>query len=139
MARVDFYTGSADKLRTACVLSHKAMQHHLTVAIWLADEQSLRALDQLLWHYPSIAFIPHCHAQAADAAQMPVVLSTQPVAGRELLINLTRECVDASHYQRVLDVVTQEVADSQAGRQRYKYYRDQGASLQHFDLSKQSG
>ena len=67
MTKVDFYTGSTDKLRTACQLSHKAMQHGLHTVISLPDAASCEALDTLLWHYPDTAFIPHCRSDAQAA------------------------------------------------------------------------
>ena len=75
MTKVDFYTGSADKLRTACQLSHKAMQNGMRTVISTPDPSTSDALDKLLWHFPAIAFIPHCRSDAGDANQMPVILN----------------------------------------------------------------
>ncbi len=137
MTKVDFYTGSADRMRTACQLSHKAMQHGLKTVISLPDEASLDALDKLLWQYPDTAFIPHCRSEAADAAGAPVVLSwnNEKFPHHDLLISLHNECVNFfSNFDRVIEIIGTE--DSQAGRERYKFYRDQGHELRHFDLSK---
>jgi len=37
VTRIDFYTGSTDKLRTACQLSHKAMQNGVRVLLSAPD------------------------------------------------------------------------------------------------------
>ena len=71
MTKVDFYTGSTDKLRTACQLSHKAIQSGLRAVISVPDAVTAEALDKLLWHYPAAAFIPHCFSDASEAEQVP--------------------------------------------------------------------
>ncbi len=74
MTKIDFYSGVDDKLRTACKLSHKAMQNGLRVLLHTPDEATTGALDELLWHYPATAFMPHCRSHEASAAEMPVVV-----------------------------------------------------------------
>jgi DNA polymerase-3 subunit chi len=54
VTKVDFYTGSEDKLRTACQLSHKAMQNGLRVLLHAPD--GVAHADQLLGT-PTTAFI----------------------------------------------------------------------------------
>jgi DNA polymerase-3 subunit chi len=80
VTRIDFYTGSTDKLRTVCQLSHKAMQSGVRAVISSPDAATGDALDRLLWHYPATAFIPHCRSDADEARQTPVLsLSKWPV------------------------------------------------------------
>lgn len=151
MTKVDFYTGSTDKLRTACQLSHKAMQHGLHTVISLPDAASLEALDKLLWHYPDTAFIPHCRSDAADAennpalspelvegSKCPVVLSldNENFPYHDMLISLHNECLTFfSRFDRVIEIIGTDEEDSRRGRERYKFYRDRGYELRHFDLS----
>ena len=139
MTKVDFYTGSTDKLRTACQLSHKAMQNGIRTVICTPDSSTHNALDKLLWHYPATAFIPHCASDAGDAEHMPVIL-TQGGDGflhHDLLINLQNECVPFfSRFERVIEIIGDDAEDSRLGRERFKFYRDRGYELRHFDLSK---
>ncbi len=138
MTRVEFYTGSTDNLRTAWQFSHKAMQHGLHIVISLPDASTLEALDKLLWHYPDAAFIPHCRSDDAAAANSPVVLSLadEKFVHHDMLISLHNECVDFfSRFDRVIEIVGRDEADSRRGRERYKFYRDRGYELRHFDLS----
>ncbi|MGA9666599.1 MAG: DNA polymerase III subunit chi [Gallionella sp.] len=138
MTKVDFYTGSTDKLRTACLLSHKAMQNGLRTAISLPDEATSAALDKLLWHYPATAFIPHCRGDAKDADQMPVVLNhgSDKFPHHDLLISLHDECVPFfSRFERVIEIVSNDAGDASKGRDRFKFYRDRGYELRHIDLT----
>lgn len=138
MTRVDFYTGSADKLRTACQLSHKAMQNGLHVAISLPDALC-DALDKLLWQYPDTAFIPHTLSRDEEAGQVPVVLDCGDEAFPyfDMLISLHDECKPFfSRFLRVAEIIGTDERDSQLGRERFKFYRDRGYELRHFDLNR---
>jgi DNA polymerase-3 subunit chi len=138
LTKVDFYTGSQDKLRTACQLSHKAMQSGVRTAISLPDAATCEALDKLLWHYPATAFIPHCRSDAEEAEQMPVVLNSgsEKFPHHDLLISLHNECVPFfSRFERVIEIISTDAEDSRMGRERYKFYKDRGYELRHIDLS----
>ena len=137
MTRVDFYTGSEDKLRTACLLSHKAMQSGMRVLLHVPDEDTADKLDKLLWHYPATAFMPHCHSSDAEAGAMPVVIGhDENFPHSELLISLHDECVSFfSRFERIIEIVGLDENDARLGRSRYKFYRDRGYELSHIDLA----
>lgn len=140
MTKVDFYTGSTDKLRTACQLSHKAMQNGVRVVLSAPDEAT-DALDKLLWQFPATAFIPHCRSDAAGAGEMPVVLDSgsERFPHHDLLISLHDECVPFfSRFDRVIEIVGSDGEDSRLGRERFKFYRDRGYELSHTDLSRRA-
>ncbi len=148
MTRVDFYTGSTDKLRTACQLCHKAMQHGLHTVVSLPDATSCDALDKLLWQYPDTAFIPHARStpstelrtgSSTEADEVPVVLScnNETFPHYDMLISLHDECMPFfSRFERVAEIVGTDEKDSMLGRERFKFYRDRGYELRHFDLNR---
>ncbi|PIV14338.1 MAG: DNA polymerase III subunit chi [Gallionellales bacterium CG03_land_8_20_14_0_80_55_15] len=140
MTKVDFYTGSPDKLRSACQLSQKAMQNGLKTVISLPDAASCDALDKLLWVYPDTGFIPHCLSDAQQAAQTPVLLSYSgsTFPHHDLLISLCAEALPFfSRFDRLIEIIGTDEEDSRLGRERYKFYRDRGYELRHFDLSRE--
>ena len=113
------------------------MQHGLHTVISLPDVASLEALDKLLWHYTEAAFIPHCRNDAADAVNTHVVLSLgdEKFPHHDMLISLHNEAVNFfSRFDRVIEIIGRDEVDS--GRERYKFYRDRGYELRHFDLAK---
>lgn len=138
MTKVDFYTGSEDKLRTACQLSHKAMQNGLRVLLHVPNDDTADKLDKLLWHYPATAFLPHCHSHEADAATMPVVIGRdENFPHSELLISLHDECTNFfSRFERVIEIVGSDDDDAKLGRARFKFYKDRGYDVGHTDLAK---
>jgi len=141
MTKVDFYTGSEDKLRTACQLTHKAMQNGLRVLLHTPDVPTTEALDKLLWHYPATAFIPHCLNNEAGSNDAPVVLDHQGGAlpHSELLISLHTACLPFfSRFERVIEIVGQDAEEVRLGRERFSFYRDRGYEMRHFDLRKKA-
>jgi len=141
MTKIDFYTGSSDKLRTACQLSHKAMQNGMRVLLYTPDAASTEALDKLLWHYPPTAFIPHCRSDEADARDAPVVLSHDAGAlpHSDLLISLHTACLPFfSRFERLIEIVGEDGEDVRLGRERFGFYRDRGYEMRHFDLRKKA-
>lgn len=140
MTKVDFYTGSPDKLRTVCQLSQKAMLNGVRAIIGTPDADTYSALDKLLWHYPPTAFIPHCASNAVDATQQPwpvlLAQNEDKFPHHELLISLHAETPGYfSRFERVIEIVGADEQDSLRGRARFKFYRDRGYELRHFDLS----
>ena len=138
MTKVDFYTGSEDKLRTACQLIHKAMQNGVRVLLGTPDAATCDALDKLLWHYPPTAFIPHCRSNADEAEHTPVLLGMDEdkFPHHELLISLHPDTPGFfSRFDRVIEIVSSDAEDSLRGRARFKFYRDRGYELRHFDLN----
>lgn len=139
MTKVDFYTGSTDKLRTACQLSNKALQKGVRTIISIQDDETTDMLDKLLWHYPPTAFIPHCRDDDAAASTYPVVLSrsVDKFPHHDLLISLHDKCVPFfSRFERVIEIVGSDAEDGRLGRERFKFYRECGYELQHIDLAK---
>ena len=139
MTKVDFYTGTDDKLRTACLLCHKAIQNGLRVLLHTPDQATTDMLDQLLWQHPAAAFIPHCLSSDQAAAEMPVIIGHQrePFPHSELLISLHTTCLPFfSRFERVIEIVSQDDEDARLGRERFGFYRERGYEMRHFDLSK---
>ena len=139
MTKVDFHTGVNDKLQTACVLSHKALQNGLRVLLHTPDESTAAMLDKMLWEIPPSAFIPHCRSTAAEASEMPVIIGhhPEPFPHSELLISLHSSCLPFfSRFERVIEIVGLDTEDARLGRERYGFYRERGYEMRHFDLSK---
>ena len=138
MTKVDFYTGSTDKLRTACLLSHKAMQNGLRTAISLPDDGDQRSAGQIALALPGNRIYPPLPWRCEDADQMPVVLNhgSDKFPHHDLLISLHDECVPFfSRFERVIEIVSNDAGDASKGRERFKFYRDRGYELRHIDLT----
>ncbi len=136
MTQIDFYTHVSDKHRLACVLTAKALDRGLRVAIYGGGD-STDMVDRLLWSTPPTGFIPHCRPRHALAAQTPVILYREPeeLVHDQVLLNLDADRPPFfSRFQRLIEIVTLDRADREAARQRYRFYRDRGYEIRSHDL-----
>jgi len=133
MARVDFYViGEASaraRLRTACRVVEKAYLAGQTVLVWHTEMEELREFDELLWTFGDGSFVPHEPLTAAGFEVAPVLLSlgTPPPGPVGVLVNLAPEvpaCVDIA--QRVAEFIDGDPARRQAGRARFRAYKERG-------------
>jgi len=136
--QVSFYSDAAEPLRFACRLVRKALASGKPLGIRVDDAQA-QALDQLLWRFDAAEFIPH---RRWDGATLPLpgevllVDDASLLPHRGLLLNLAESLPTAAfEFERVLEVVSQSPEAVQAGRMRYRAYKQSGASLDHFTAS----
>ena len=131
MTRIDFHTNVGDSLAYACRLLRKDYQAGLPVVV-LAEPARLRALDERLWTFSPLDFIPHCGVDSAHAADTPIVLTTDldKAPHHQVLLNLGATVpAQFARFERLLEVVGNEPAELAAGRERYRFYRDRGYAL----------
>jgi DNA polymerase-3 subunit chi len=135
MTRIDFHTNVPDKIGYVCRLVRKARAADCRVVLFAEDLAQLAALDQALWTFSELEFLPHVMADDALAAQTPIVLTAddqQPVPHHQILINLSP--VTPNHFaqfERMLEIVSAETTDASAGRDRYRFYQQRGYPLTH--------
>ena len=137
MTRVDFYIleGSAlEQLqRFACRLVDKAWQRGMTSLVNAADNEGIEELDDLLWTFRDISFLPHRRSNVKDGARVAAVIgcNEEPPADVQLLINLHPEVPQFfSRFERVAELVDNDPDRRSAGRERFRFYRDRGYPLE---------
>lgn len=140
MTAVSFYTHVPERLSYLCRLLRKAQQSGAKVAV-VGPAPLLDRLDAALWSFEPTEFVPHLRwrgaAQSGLLAVTPIVLSER--AGeqphREVLLNLGPDLPeDFEQFQRVLEVVSREPEQMQAGRQRFKTYKAMGHEVTHHEV-----
>ena len=139
MTQVDFYVIEPDsddaRLRLACRIVDKATETDQNVFIYATSDVDARKLDELLWTFSQGSFIPHrVVREGADAAPVePVVigLNRAPLGERwDLMINLATDVPEFfSRYRRVAEVVDGNAARRAQSRDRFRFYRDRGYTL----------
>lgn len=137
MTRVDFYI-LADGARSSCLdvgcrLAEKAWKLGHRVYLHTASSDQARQLDRLLWTYRDGSFLPHGLVGEVDPTLNPVLVGSQSDVSEEhdVLINLSNE-VPAffSRFERVAEPVGRDPESRSAGRDRYRFYRDRGYTLE---------
>ncbi|MEO1888825.1 MAG: DNA polymerase III subunit chi [Cycloclasticus sp.] len=136
MTRIDFYVlpdDSIDKQHIfACRLAQKASKQGHRVYIHTESEQQSKKLDDLLWSFSPTSFVPHT-IDANDCENNPVYISHSgdPLDIHDVLINLTQQTPDCfGRFERFAELVNQDEAIKQAGRERFKFYKNRGYPLQ---------
>lgn len=140
MTRVDFHTNVPDKLAYACRLARKAYMAGNKVVVLAADSAQMQALNAAMWTISPTDFVPHVLAGDPLAAHTPVILTDsedREVPHHDILVNLSLAMpANYDQYQRVFEIVSQDEADAQAGRQRFIHYRQASLAPTHFVAGK---
>lgn len=138
MTSIDFYFNAADRLEVACRLAGKAAAQNKRMVIYAPGPDLAQRIDQMLWTWQAISFVPHCFAGDALAAETPVVIAADAHSAPEceVLMNLSGQCPEFfARYPRLLEIVSREEEDRKAARARYAWYRDRGYTIRNHDLA----
>jgi DNA polymerase-3 subunit chi len=140
MTRIDFHSDVPDKIAYTCRLVRKAHAAKCRIVLLARDQPELTALDQALWTFSELDFLPHAMAGDELAPGTPIILTdsdTADVPHHEVLINLSGNTpAHFARFERMLEVVSSDHADTVAGRERYRFYKQRGYPLNHFVAEK---
>ena len=136
MTRIDFHSNVPDKFAYACRLVRKARAANFTVVLRAAHRADLAKVDEALWTFSELDFLPHVPAGDPLAASTPVILTDNDEADlphHQILINLsTGTPAHFARFERMFEIISAEDADKTAGRERYRFYQQRGYPLTHF-------
>jgi DNA polymerase-3 subunit chi len=142
MAEVAFHFNVPDRTAYTCRLLRKVCRSGLRAHVVL-DAADLHGLDVALWTFAVDEFLPHAtqHAPAHVLSHSPIVLADEGLAAApgaiwvNLLPHVPEAWQGALAGQRIIEVVTQDEADRQGARQRWRWYTAQGHQLVRHDLA----
>ena len=141
MTSIDFYFNAEDRLQVACRLAGKALKQNQRVLIYAPDSELAARLDKMLWTWPAIGFVPHVAVHSPLARETPVLIASgeETPPGCEVMLNLGADCPPHfERFPRLLEVVGTAEGDKEAGRAKYRYYRERGYKLANHDLAAQA-
>jgi DNA polymerase-3 subunit chi len=137
MTRIDFHSNVGNQLDYACRLTRKALAAGCQLVVRHQDAAQLAEFDQLLWSFSGSDFLPHVRSDDPLQHLTPVLLSLDGDAysgHTEILLNLSdRIPPDFASFERLIEIVPQDSAATQAGRGRYRQYQQQGYQLNHIN------
>jgi DNA polymerase-3 subunit chi len=139
MTQIDFHFNAPSKLAYACRLARKAYGAGARMVFYAGSDRELAAFDRLLWSFSPLDFIPHCRVRDRLARVTPIHLAGPDDADHcvhhDLIINLDRaQPAFFGRFERMIEVVEVEAADREAGRERWKFYKDRGYPMTRHDL-----
>ena len=140
MTEVSFHFNVAERIGYACRLLRKATRQSARVVV-TGDESTLAELDQALWAFDPIEFIPHLLLRPGAAIPdrvraTPVWLAERAADAmaatnsHEVLVNLGTDAPEGfESFQRLIEIVSNDESDRGAARLRWKHYANRGYSI----------
>jgi DNA polymerase-3 subunit chi len=138
LAEVEFHSGVNDKLGFVCRLLRKAYLKGAQVAVRGSSDELAR-LDAALWSFEPREFVPHVRLKRHETprpqlARTPLWLldAGVPAPHHEVLVNLGPQLAEGFEtFARVIEVVSNDAEDRDAGRRRWRAYEAQGIGIKH--------
>ena len=140
MPRVDFYVlpDAGDPEQFTCELAGKIHRQQLELYILASSREHAGKLDNMLWTYKDISFLPHSLIDADDVEQQSITIGWDdiPSKSKAVLINLSSGIPEmANDFDRIVEIVAPVEAEKQQARDRYKQYRHSGYELHNHVLN----
>ena len=134
MTEINFYSAVNNPLTATARLVGKAYAQGRRVRVVTPDAAATVALDKLLWEQPVEGFLPHVTMTSSHLADTPVIVdhSLLHEGAADVLINLSAEPpAFFARFERMFEIVGQEVTLAAAGRERWAFYKARGYPLTH--------
>ena len=135
MTRVDFYVlpEASRQERFACLMTHKVWSVGQPLFIKTDNQEMAEALDNLLWTYHDISFIPHgLMTDDSSIPDSPVMIGWQDRLpdNLDVLLNLAPELHKSTdRFARIIEIVAGDGNMRQQARNKYRQYRERGFDL----------
>lgn len=138
--QIDFHTHIEDRLHYTCKLVRRAFEAqenplHSRLLI-LAEPAFLTQLDQHLWTFSALDFLPHTALNHPLQAVTPILLAThfdEVPENASILVNLTLTLPPCfGQFKRILEVVGADADALKAARERYRTYKEKGYTLKNY-------
>lgn len=141
--RVDFYLIKTPTLQASldfvCRLIEKIYKQGHHFYIHTSDYSAAKQLNDSLWTFNDISFIPHAlHDVALNSTQKTPILighDENTKCSGEILVNLTSRIPDFfAQFSRIIEIIPSQDELQQSGRERFKIYRSHNCELFTHDL-----
>ena len=144
MPKIDFYVTKDNApqfaLRTTCRIAEKAFTAGHRIHIHMNSEKDCEKLDALLWTFRDRSFVPH-EISPVPINDCPVTISSEKspemTSGHtDFLVNASDQIPENfKQFQRIAEIIDNRPESIHAGRERYRFYRENGLDPQHHEVS----
>lgn len=141
MTRVDFYllsdTDEDGRHLAVCRLTQKAYKLKHRVYILTETPAESEHLDRLLWTFNPGSFVPHQMQGEPIDERLPVLIghAAPPAEFKDVLITLAPQVPEFfDRFERVAELVGSNESERGAARERFRIYRERGATVQTHNL-----
>ncbi len=138
--QVDFYIlhtrNRQEKERFACQLTNKVWHQGYRIYIH-TDASILQRLDMMLWTFKEESFLAHDIYPNSSSAPIQIGCTEQVCEDMDVLINLTETVpLFFESYERIAEIVDDTPSAREAGRVRYRFYKEKGYVLKIHDINR---
>src|SRR5260221_12656527 len=134
VARAEFFILEGNdqraRWRFACQEIEKAFNAEERVLVWFDSDTDVAAFDELLWTFADRSFVPHeALGPQSSWEETPGLLSPAgvPATPPHPTVNLPAGLPDGlDQAARVVEIIDSDPARRQAGRVRFRQYRERG-------------
>ena len=142
--KVDFYTNGDQRSEAAawllCRVIEKAYRQGCRLYVHTQTPRQARFFDQLLWTFRDGSFVPHQCVGDGRPVQAPVRIGSGPIERGDatVLVNLAPRVPESPRslddFERLIDAAGAGQPGLGEGRQRYRWYQQQGFEPVHHKL-----
>jgi len=127
MAKVSFYLFEKSPERqvdSTCRLCRKILRQPARIWLLCADTDLQQQLDECLWSFDPVSFIPH----GIDQPQAMVCISaTLPEQSDWIIFNFNPEALEPyAKFSHIIEIIENHETAKQLGREKFKQYRRLG-------------
>jgi len=139
MTNIIFYRIKGDYnslLLFVCQLVNKAYQKKISVLINTPEESISKRIDERLWSFDTVSFIPH-DIESEPSSAIAINHELNPGKHDQLLINLSDSSTPGwfSRFQKVIEIVYDEQEVINNKRKQYSFYQSRGYPITYHDLT----
>ncbi len=137
--KIDFYI-LQDTNTNVCVcrLIEKIYKQKHRIYVHTENHATAHQLDGILWTYQDDSFLPHNIYNDAVEPAPPIQIGYDmtPENHRDILINLHTDVpLFYTQFARICEFVANDSSSQEAGRKRYRFYRDAQCEITTHQLS----
>jgi DNA polymerase III subunit chi len=141
MNNVDFHllTGATIEASGTAIgkIVEELYKQDKTIFIYTDNAGAAKWIDDLLWTFHDIGFIPHAMTGNKELEVAPVQISdyAPPLKNFDILINLAVKVPSFfTEFSKIIEFIPENEELKKFGREKYKFYRDQKCNLQTLNL-----
>lgn len=143
MTAIQFYHLTATPLERALPkLLDRAVAGGYRICVLANSDERVEQLNQLLWTYDAVSFLPHGSDKDEQSENQPILLSANVDVrnSANLLVVTDGRDVEQGGFERILDIFDgNDQQATVAARIRWTLYKNAGHELTYFRQSEQGG
>ncbi|MDM8565057.1 DNA polymerase III subunit chi [Candidatus Halobeggiatoa sp. HSG11] len=142
MIQVDFYILKTNirqrKERLACQIADKAWHQNYQIYVHSESQMAAEQLDMMMWVFKEESFLPHdvYYSNTSSIAPIQIGYTNQACKDMEVLINMSKVIPPFfEQFQRIAEIVDNNNIEREAGRNRYRFYKEQNYNLKVHEIN----